>query len=148
MTTDLVIEAEGLTKRFGSTQALAGVDLVVPRGTVHGVLGPNGAGKTTAVRILSTLLTPDTGTARVNGLDVVRDAARVRRSIGLTGQYASVDEDLTGRQNLVVFGTLLDLGRTGARARGLAGASALGLDFPFPPFRRPHHAKASAGRPA
>ncbi|WP_046529920.1 ATP-binding cassette domain-containing protein [Cellulomonas sp. FA1] len=117
MTTDLVIEAEGLTKRFGSTQALAGVDLVVPRGTVHGVLGPNGAGKTTAVRILSTLLTPDTGTARVNGLDVVRDAARVRRSIGLTGQYASVDEDLTGRQNLVLFGTLLDLGRTGARAR-------------------------------
>lgn len=117
MTTDLAIEAEGLTKRFGSTQALAGVDLVVPRGTVHGVLGPNGAGKTTAVRILSTLLTPDTGTARVNGLDVVRDAARVRRSIGLTGQYASVDEDLTGRQNLVLFGTLLDLGRTGARAR-------------------------------
>jgi oleandomycin transport system ATP-binding protein len=117
MTTDLVIEAEGLTKRFGSTQALAGVDLLVPRGTVHGVLGPNGAGKTTAVRILSTLLTPDTGTARVNGLDVVRDAARVRRSIGLTGQYASVDEDLTGRQNLVLFGTLLDLGRTGARAR-------------------------------
>lgn len=117
MTTDLVIEAEGLTKRFGSTQALAGVDLVVPRGTVHGVLGPNGAGKTTAVRILSTLLTPDTGTARVNGLDVVRDASRVRRSIGLTGQYASVDEDLTGRQNLVLFGTLLDLGRTGARAR-------------------------------
>ena len=117
MTTDLVIEAEGLTKRFGATQALAGVDLVVPRGTVHGVLGPNGAGKTTAVRILSTLIAPDAGTARVDGLDVVRDAGEVRRRIGLTGQYASVDEDLTGRQNLVLFGTLLDLGRRDARAR-------------------------------
>ena len=117
MTTDLVIEAEGLTKRFGATQALAGVDLVVPRGTVHGVLGPNGAGKTTAVRILSTLIAPDAGTARVDGLDVVHDAGEVRRRIGLTGQYASVDEDLTGRQNLVLFGTLLDLGHRDARAR-------------------------------
>lgn len=117
MTTDLVIEADGLMKRYGSTQALAGVDLHVPRGTVLGVLGPNGAGKTTAVRILSTLLAPDAGTARVNGHDVVRDADEVRRSIGLTGQYASVDDALTGRQNLVLFGTLLDLGRAGARAR-------------------------------
>lgn len=117
MTTDLVIEADGLMKRYGSTQALAGVDLHVPRGTVLGVLGPNGAGKTTAVRILSTLLAPDAGTARVNGHDVVRDADGVRRSIGLTGQYASVDDALTGRQNLVLFGTLLDLGRAGARAR-------------------------------
>jgi oleandomycin transport system ATP-binding protein len=117
MTTDLVIEAEGLIKHFGATKALQGVDFTVPRGTVLGVLGPNGAGKTTAVRILSTLLTPDAGTARIGGLDVVRDAGRVREIIGLTGQYASVDEDLTGRQNLVLFGTLLELGRKGARAR-------------------------------
>ncbi len=117
MTTDLVIEAEGLVKHFGETKALQGVDLVVPRGTVLGVLGPNGAGKTTTVRILSTLLTPDAGTARINGLDVVRDAEKVRHMIGLTGQYASVDEDLTGRQNLVLFGTLLELGRAGARTR-------------------------------
>ncbi|WP_433554119.1 ATP-binding cassette domain-containing protein [Micromonospora zamorensis] len=117
MTADLVIEAEGLVKNFGKTRALQGVDLTVPRGTVLGVLGPNGAGKTTAVRILSTLLTPDGGTARIGGFDVVRDAERVRQSIGLTGQYASVDEDLTGRQNLELFGTLLELGRTGARRR-------------------------------
>jgi oleandomycin transport system ATP-binding protein len=117
MTADLVIEAEGLVKHFGETRALQGIDLVVPRGTVLGVLGPNGAGKTTAVRILSTLLTPDAGTARVAGFDVVKDADRVRQAIGLTGQYASVDEDLTGRQNLVLFGTLMDLGRAGARTR-------------------------------
>lgn len=117
MNTDLVIEAEGLVKHFGETTALQGVDLVVPRGTVLGVLGPNGAGKTTTVRILSTLLTPDAGHARIAGLDVVRDAEKVRHRIGLTGQYASVDEDLTGRQNLVLFGTLLELGRAGARAR-------------------------------
>ncbi|MET7818984.1 ATP-binding cassette domain-containing protein [Micromonospora zamorensis] len=117
MTADLVIEAEGLVKNFGKTRALQGVDLTVPRGTVLGVLGPNGAGKTTAVRILSTLLAPDGGTARIGGFDVVRDAERVRQSIGLTGQYASVDEDLTGRQNLELFGTLLELGRTGARRR-------------------------------
>ncbi|MEV4637655.1 ATP-binding cassette domain-containing protein [Actinoplanes sp. NPDC049548] len=115
--TDLMIEAEGLVKRFGETRALQGVDLAVPRGTVLGVLGPNGAGKTTAVRILSTLLVPDAGTARIGGFDVVRDAERVRQAIGLTGQYASVDEDLTGRQNLELFGTLLDLGRKGARLR-------------------------------
>ncbi len=119
MTTDLVIEAEGLVKHYGETKALQGVDLAVPRGTVLGVLGPNGAGKTTAVRILSTLLTPDAGTARINGFDVVKDAGRVRHTIGLTGQYASVDEDLTGRQNLVLFGTLLELGRKGARARAV-----------------------------
>ena len=117
MTRELMIEAEGLVKHFGATKALQGVDLTVARGTVLGVLGPNGAGKTTAVRILSTLLTPDAGTARINGLDVVRDAEKVRQSIGLTGQYASVDEDLTGRQNLELFGTLLDLGRRGARER-------------------------------
>jgi oleandomycin transport system ATP-binding protein len=117
MTVDLMIEAVGLVKTFGTTKALRGVDLAVPRGTVLGVLGPNGAGKTTAVRILSTLLTPDAGTARISGLDVVHDAERVRQVIGLTGQYASVDEDLTGRQNLELFGTLLDLGRAGARRR-------------------------------
>ncbi|GAA3955353.1 daunorubicin resistance protein DrrA family ABC transporter ATP-binding protein [Amorphoplanes auranticolor] len=112
-----MIEAEGLVKHFGPTKALQGVDLAVPRGTVLGVLGPNGAGKTTAVRILSTLLTPDAGSARISGFDVVREAERVRQVIGLTGQYASVDEDLTGRQNLELFGTLLDLGRAGARRR-------------------------------
>jgi len=117
MTNDLMVEAEGLVKRFGATHALRGVDLVIPRGTVHGVLGPNGAGKTTAVRILSTLLKPDGGTAKIAGFDVVHDAEQVRGMIGLTGQYASVDEDLTGRQNLVLFGTLLDLGRKGARRR-------------------------------
>jgi oleandomycin transport system ATP-binding protein len=118
MTTDLVIEAEGLTKHFGETKALQGVDLSVARGTVLGVLGPNGAGKTTAVRILSTLLTPDGGHARVGGFDVVKDAERVRQTIGLTGQYASVDEDLTGRQNLQLIGVLLDLGKAAAKARG------------------------------
>ncbi|WP_238014258.1 ATP-binding cassette domain-containing protein [Dactylosporangium sp. AC04546] len=117
MTTDLMVEAEGLVKRFGETRALQGVDLAIPRGTVHGVLGPNGAGKTTAVRILSTLLRPDGGAARIAGHDVVRDAQRVRAAIGLTGQYASVDEDLTGRQNLVLFGVLLDLSRRAARER-------------------------------
>jgi oleandomycin transport system ATP-binding protein len=119
MTSDLVIEAEGLVKTFGKTRALQGVDLAVPRGTVLGVLGPNGAGKTTAVRILSTLLTPDAGSARISGFDVVHDAEKVRQTIGLTGQYASVDEDLTGRQNLELFGILLDLGRKGARARAV-----------------------------
>jgi oleandomycin transport system ATP-binding protein len=101
---ELAIAASGLTKRFGSTQALDGVDLLAPAGTILGVLGPNGAGKTTAVRILATLLRPDAGDARVGGLDVVREADAVRRMIGLTGQYASVDEALTGTQNLVLIG--------------------------------------------
>jgi oleandomycin transport system ATP-binding protein len=111
------IEADGLRKRFGDTQALDGVSLRVSEGKVLGVLGPNGAGKTTAVRILATLLRPDEGVARIGGFDVVRDAAAVRRTIGLTGQYASVDEDLTGLQNLVLIGTLLDLSRRDARKR-------------------------------
>ncbi|TPW78001.1 ATP-binding cassette domain-containing protein [Schumannella soli] len=111
------IEAHGLTKRFGKTQALAGIDLEVDEGRVLGVLGPNGAGKTTAVRILATLLRPDEGTARVAGHDVVREPKEVRRAIGLTGQYASVDEDLTGLQNLVMIGRLLGLDRRAARAR-------------------------------
>ncbi|GLY19075.1 ATP-binding cassette domain-containing protein [Kineosporia rhizophila] len=110
-------EAEGLVKRFGATTALAGVDLAATEGTVLGVLGPNGAGKTTAVRILATLLRPDEGRARVAGLDVVSQAPQVRRQIGLTGQYASVDEDLTGTENLVLIGRLLDLSRRDARAR-------------------------------
>ncbi|GAB2448158.1 oleandomycin transport system ATP-binding protein [Conyzicola lurida] len=113
----LAIEAHGLTKRYGSTQALAGIDLEVEEGRVLGVLGPNGAGKTTAVRILATLLTPDSGTARVAGHDIVTDASAVRRSIGLTGQYASVDEDLTGLENLVMIGRLLDLSTRAAKAR-------------------------------
>jgi oleandomycin transport system ATP-binding protein len=110
-------EATGLVKRFGETTALAGVDLAARQGTVLGVLGPNGAGKTTAVRILATLLRPDEGHATVGGLDVVKDAARVRREIGLTGQYASVDETLTGTENLVLIGRLLDLPRADAKAR-------------------------------
>jgi len=111
------IEAHGLTKRFGKTQALAGIDLTVEEGRVLGVLGPNGAGKTTAVRILATLLKPDTGTATVSGFDVVHQSKQVRQSIGLTGQYASVDEDLTGVQNLVMIGRLLDLNKKNAIAR-------------------------------
>ena len=111
------IEAEGLVKRFGQTTALAGVDLAVRPGTVLGVLGPNGAGKTTAVRVLATLLQADAGRATIDGYDVVKDAAAVRRTIGLTGQYASVDEDLTGTQNLVMIGQLLNLSGRDARAR-------------------------------
>ena len=117
MTHDLVIEADGLVKHFGRTKALQGVDLAVRRGTVLGVLGPNGAGKTTAVRILATLLTPDAGSAHVAGFDVVKNPEKVRQRIGLTGQFASVDEDLTGRQNLALIGALLDLSRSAARAR-------------------------------
>jgi oleandomycin transport system ATP-binding protein len=112
-----IIEAHGLTKRFGKTQALAGIDLEVEQGTVLGVLGPNGAGKTTAVRILATLLRPDSGTATVAGFDVVHQSKDVRRTIGLTGQYASVDEDLTGTQNLVMIGQLLDLSTAQAKVR-------------------------------
>ena len=111
------IEAEGLVKRYGETTALAGADLVAVPGTVLGVLGPNGAGKTTAVRVLATLLRPDAGTARVGGYDVLTQAHQVRRIIGLTGQYASVDEVLTGTQNLVMVGRLLGLSRPDARQR-------------------------------
>jgi oleandomycin transport system ATP-binding protein len=111
------IEAEAITKRFGSTQALAGIDLAAREGSVLGVLGPNGAGKTTAVRILATLLRADSGRATVAGFDVARHPQRVRSQIGLTGQFASVDEDLTGRQNLVMIGQLLDLPTRAARQR-------------------------------
>ena len=115
--TTYAITAEDLTKRFGSTTALAGVSFAVPAGAIVGMLGPNGAGKTTAVRILATLLRPDGGHATVGGHDVVRDAVAVRGMIGLTGQYASVDEDLTGAENLVLIGRLLELPRLEARAR-------------------------------
>jgi oleandomycin transport system ATP-binding protein len=111
------IQAEGLKKRFGRTTALSGVDLSARKGTVLGVLGPNGAGKTTAVRILATLLKPDAGTAQVCGYDVVRDAVQVRQLIGLTGQYASVDEELTGFENLVMIARLLDLSRSESKRR-------------------------------
>lgn len=111
------IEAHGLVKHFGKTKALDGIDLTVDEGRVLGVLGPNGAGKTTAVRILATLLRPDAGTASVAGLDVVHQARQVRRKIGLTGQFASVDEDLTGMQNLVMIGQLLDLSTVQAKVR-------------------------------
>src|ERR1700760_5852 len=115
--TELSVEATGLVKTFGQTRALRGVDLAVRRGTVHAVLGPNGAGKTTAVRILATLLRPDEGSAHVNGFDVLRQPGKVRETVGLTGQFASVDEDLTGTQNLVMIGQLLDLPKKEARAR-------------------------------
>jgi oleandomycin transport system ATP-binding protein len=113
------IWAEGLVKRFGETTALAGVDLAVRTGSVLGLLGPNGAGKTTAVRVLATLLLPDAGHATVAGYDVVRDAHRVRQLIGLTGQYASVDETLTGVENLVLIGRLLGLPRAEAKQRAV-----------------------------
>jgi ABC-2 type transport system ATP-binding protein len=116
-TGDLAVRAHGLVKRFGRTAALDGVDLEVRRGSVIGLLGPNGAGKTTAVRILATLLRPDGGRAEVAGLDVVRQAAMVRRRIGVVGQNAAVDEILSGRQNLVMFGRLYHLGRRAAEAR-------------------------------
>src|ERR1700742_4085049 len=111
------IEAHGLVKRFGKTTALAGVDLTARAGRVLGVLGPNGAGKTTAVRILATLLRPDGGSASVCGYDVVRDAHQVRQLIGLTGQYASVDEGLSGTNNLIMIGRLLGMPRADVRAR-------------------------------
>jgi ABC-2 type transport system ATP-binding protein len=111
------VHVEGVTKRFGATVALAGVDLDVPEGTVFGLLGPNGAGKTTLVRVLATLLAPDAGRAEVFGLDVVHEATAVRRLLGLTGQFAAVDEILTGRENLQMFGRLFDLSSTEARRR-------------------------------
>src|SRR5680860_1643737 len=101
------IEASGLVKSFGATRAVDGVDLLVPSGAVYGVLGPNGAGKTTTIRMLATLLRPDAGTARVLGHDIVSEADAVRGLVSLTGQLASVDEDLTGRENLILIGRLL-----------------------------------------
>ncbi|WP_181777333.1 ATP-binding cassette domain-containing protein [Amycolatopsis pittospori] len=111
------IRAEGLVKHYGETKALDGVDLEVPAGKVVGVLGPNGAGKTTAVRILATLIRPDRGHASVFGYDVVKNPMAVRSMIGLTGQYASVDEDLSGTENLVLIGRLLEFSRADAKKR-------------------------------
>jgi ABC-2 type transport system ATP-binding protein len=111
------IEATGLVKTFGSTRAVDGVDLSVPRGAVYGVLGPNGAGKTTTIRMLATLLTPDEGSARVLGRDIVSEADAVRSLVSLTGQLASVDEDLTGRENLILLARLLGFRGAAARSR-------------------------------
>src|SRR5476649_962556 len=112
------IEVEGLVKHFGDVHALDGVDLLAPPGQVLGLLGPNGAGKTTLVRVLATLLKADAGTARVLGLDVVRDAAALRERIGLAGQYAAVDENLTGLENLTMVGRLYGAKRAQDKARG------------------------------
>ncbi|MEO3767271.1 ATP-binding cassette domain-containing protein [Streptomyces sp. B8F3] len=123
----LAIETSGLVKVFGETRAVDGVDLAVPRGTVYGVLGPNGAGKTTTVKMLATLLRPDGGEARIFGKDVVRDANAVRSRVSLTGQYASVDEDLTGTENLVLLGRLLGHRPAAARVRAAQLLEAFGL---------------------
>jgi ABC-2 type transport system ATP-binding protein len=117
VTTQLAIETDGLRKRYGDVKALCGVDLAAPQSSVLGMLGPNGAGKTTAVRILTTLLRPDAGAARVAGFDVTREPARVRERIGLAGQYAAVDENLTGFENLEMVGRLYHLGRRASRER-------------------------------
>ncbi|HEX4519135.1 MAG TPA: ATP-binding cassette domain-containing protein [Gaiellaceae bacterium] len=122
-----MIEVRGLTKRFGATQALEGLDLDVPAGAIVGVLGPNGAGKTTAVRILTTLTLPDGGTARVAGHDVVSEARLVQRVIGVTAQDATLDEVLTGRQNLVLIGRLSGLKRSVAQARAVELLDRFGL---------------------
>ncbi|MDG4806540.1 ATP-binding cassette domain-containing protein [Micromonospora sp. WMMD1120] len=126
--TTFEVTAEGLGKRYGPTRALDGFDLAVPRGSVHGLLGPNGAGKTTAVRILATLLRFDTGRATVAGFDVLRQPGQVRARIGLTGQYAAVDEILSGRQNLELFGRLFRLGPREARRRASELLERFGLD--------------------
>src|ERR1700759_2859035 len=130
---DSAVHVEGVVKRFGRTTALAGVDLDVEEATVFGLLGPNGAGKTTLVRVLATLLTPDSGRAEGFGRDVVQDAAGVRELLGLTGQFAAVDEMLTGRENLQMFGRLFDLSAADARRRG--GAVLGRLPLADPPAR-------------
>ena len=117
MNGDIAVRMDGVTKRFGRTQALSGLDLQVPAGTVCGLLGPNGAGKTTAIRILATLTLPDSGRAFVDGLDVVRNADRARLRLGLAGQFAAVDEKLTGRGNLRMFSRLYHLSRADSRRR-------------------------------
>jgi ABC-2 type transport system ATP-binding protein len=122
------IEASALVRRFGADVALDGVDLAIPAGSVYGLLGPNGAGKTTTVRILATLLAPDSGYARVLGRDVVREAAAVRRRISLAGQAATVDDDLTGAENLVLLGRLAGLGRAAAKGRAAELLAALRLE--------------------
>lgn len=121
------IETHGLRKQFGRTMALDGLDLEVPAGSIYALLGPNGAGKTTAIRILATLARPDAGTARVLGLDVEAQAAAVRRRISLTAQFASIDADLNGRENMTLFGALLGLPRAQARTRGIELIERFGL---------------------
>jgi ABC-2 type transport system ATP-binding protein len=127
MSSPLAIEASGLRKSFGSTRAVDGVDLAVPSEAVYGVLGPNGAGKTTTIRMLATLLLPDGGEARVLGHDVVAEADTVRGFVSLTGQLASVDEDLTGRENLILMARLLGYARRAAKARADELLDAFGL---------------------
>ncbi|MFD1718242.1 ATP-binding cassette domain-containing protein [Georgenia deserti] len=127
MSTSPAIEATGLVKHFGDTKAVDGVDLTIARGGVYGVLGPNGAGKTTAIRMLATLLRPDGGQARVLGHDVITEAAAVREKIALTGQFASLDEDLTGLENLVLLGKLQGYSFATARRRGAELLEAFGL---------------------
>ena len=125
--TPLAIEATGLVKAFGETRAVDGVDLAVPSGSVYGVLGPNGAGKTTTIRMLATLIQPDAGSARVLGHDIVSEPDAVRGVVSLTGQLASVDEDLTGRENLILIGRLLGLRRAAAKERAGELLEAFGL---------------------
>jgi ABC-2 type transport system ATP-binding protein len=127
METPLAIETSGLVKDFGELRAVDGVDLSVRRGSVYGVLGPNGAGKTTTIRVLATLLRPDDGSARVLGHDVVAEAEEVRSKVSLTGQLASMDDDLTGRENLTLIGRLLGLRRAGARRRAAELLDAFGI---------------------
>jgi ABC-2 type transport system ATP-binding protein len=128
MASEFAIEVSGLRKRFGAVEALRGIDLSAEAGVVLGLLGPNGAGKTTAVRILTTLLRPDEGSARVAGFDVVRDGRQVRKKIGLAGQYAAVDENLTGFENLEMVGRLYHLGRGASRERAAELLDEFGLD--------------------
>src|SRR5262249_35732300 len=123
----MAIETDSLVKQFGATRAVDGIDLAVRTGTVYGVLGPNGAGKTTTIRMLATLLRPDSGSARVMGHDIVRDADTVRGCVSLTGQFASVDDELTGRENLVLVGRLFGLSRKGAGERAGELLHAFGL---------------------
>jgi ABC-2 type transport system ATP-binding protein len=124
---ETVVEAQGLTKRYKRVPALTGLDLVVYRGRVAAVLGPNGAGKTTFMRTLATLVRPDAGSLRIAGLDVLRQAAKVRRIIGLAGQYAAVEEAMTGRENLLMIGHLFGLRRPAARAAAISVLARLGL---------------------
>jgi len=157
MDNTLAIKAHGLTKVYGQTRALDGLDLQVEPGSILGMLGPNGAGKTTTVRVLSTLLRPDQGTAQVAGYDVVTQAGRVRRHIGLTGQYAALDESLTGRANLVMIGQLTRLAKPEARRRAaelldqfdLSGAADRGVKTYSGGMRRRLDLAASlVGRPS
>ena len=124
----LAIEATGLVKSFGETRAVDGVDLAVRGGSVYGVLGPNGAGKTTTIRMLATLIRPDEGTAKVLGHDIVDEAEAVRAGVSLTGQLASVDEDLTGRENLILLGRLLGMKHAGGQGARLRAARRLRPD--------------------